>query len=317
MTHSGDADLLRCSFCGKSQKQVKKVIAGSSVYICDECIDLSNQFIQGALVEEDLPETTPLKLVERPTPQAIRTALEAGGFSDLEARIVGLAAKGSRRYAILDELDLRDENFVHETVRRVFRQCSFCEKYQMEITALIAGPNDCICDECLDLCNEIIEEEAEEGDGEGPDFDRPMGLGLGGGPIITGAYTGDIRARRITAVTAEGFNWTAEEPLYVIKESELAELETRIKDLFDRRTRAVRALREASTEPVVPAVQEQLIVFAREVGELYRLERSRNAELESVNSKLQGQLKAYIRMARKKWRPHRRTEDGNTAPPGC
>ncbi len=144
-----------------------------------------------------------------------------------------------------------------------------------------------------------------------------MGLGLGGGPIITGAYTGDIRARRITAVTAEGFNWTAEEPLYVIKESELAELETKIKGLFDRRTRAVKALRKASTEPVVPAVQEQLIVFAREVGELYRLERSRNAELESVNSKLQGQLKAYIRMARKKWRPHRRTEDGNTAPPGC
>jgi ClpX C4-type zinc finger len=316
MTHSGDADLLRCSFCGKSQKQVKKLIAGPSVYICDECIDLSNQFIQGALVEEDLPDTTPIKLVERPTPQVIRTALEAGGFSDLEARIVELAAMGTRRYEIFYELDLRDENLVRETVRRVFRQCSFCEKYQMEIRALIAGPNDCICDECLDLCNEIIEEEAEEGDGEGSNFDRPMGLGLDGGPIITG-HTEDIRSRRITAVTAEGFNSTAEEPLYVIKESELAELETRIRDLFDRRTRAVKALRKASTEPSVPAVQEQLIVFAREMGELYRLERSRNAELESVNSKLQGQLKAYIRMARKKWRPHRRTEDGNTSPPGC
>jgi hypothetical protein len=164
----------------------------------------------------------------------------------------------------------------------------------MEIRALIAGPNDCICDECLDLCNEIIEEEAEEGDGEGPDFDRPMGLGLDGGPVMTGIYTGDIRAHRITEVTAEGFNWTAEEPLYVIKESELAELETRIKDLFDRSTRAVEALRKASTEPAsVPAVQKQLIVFAREIGELYRLERSRNAELKSVNSKLQDQLKAH------------------------
>jgi ClpX C4-type zinc finger len=316
MSHSDDADLLRCSFCGKSQKQVKKLIAGPSVYICDECIDLSNKFIQAALLEEDLPGPTPLKLVERPTPQAIRTALEAGGFSDLEARIVRLAAKGTGRFKIQDELDLWDDNLVHETVRRVFRECSFCGKYQMEIRALIAGPNDCICDECLDLCNEIIEEEAEEGDGEGPNFDRPLGLGLDGGPIITG-HTGDIRARRITAVTAEGFNWTTEEPLYVIKESELAELETRIRDLFDRRTRAVRALRKASTEPAVPAVQEQLIVFAREVGELYRLERSRNAKLESVNSKLQDQLKAYIRMARNKWRPHRRTEDGKTAPPGC
>jgi ClpX C4-type zinc finger len=302
MTHSGDADLLRCSFCGKSQKQVKKLIAGPSVYICDECIDLSSQFIQGALAEEDLPETPPLKLVERPTPHAIRTALEAGGFSDLQARIVRLAAKGRSRYGIQDELDLWDDNLVDETLRRVFRECSFCGKDQMHIEALIAGPNDCICDECLDLCNEIIEEEAEEGDGERPDLDRPMGLGLDRGPVITGAHTGDIRARRITAVTAEGFNWTAEEPLYVIKESELAELEARIRDLFDRRTRAVEGhRRKASTEPApsVPPVQEQLIVFAREISELYRLERSRNAKLKSVNSKLQGQLKAYIRMARR------------------
>ena len=301
MTHSADADLLRCSFCGKSQKQVKKLIAGPSVYICHGCLDLSSQLIQGAILEVDLPEATALKLEERPTPQEIRTILETGVFSDLEARIVRLAAKGRSRYGIQDELDLWDENLVHETLRRVYRECSFCGKDQMHIEALIAGPNDCICDECLDLCNEIIEEEAEEGDGEGPDFDRPMGLGLDRGPVITGIHIGNIRARRITAVTAEGFNWTAEEPLYVIKGSELAELETRIKDLVDHRTRAVEALRKASTEPApsVPPVQEQLVVFAREIGELYRLERSRNAKLKSVNSMLQGQLKAYIRMARR------------------
>jgi DNA-binding CsgD family transcriptional regulator len=172
MERTSHADL-RCSFCAKSQKQVKKVIAGPSVFICDECIDLSTQLIQAALVEEDLPEATSLRLVERPTPQAIRTALEAGGFSDLEARIVGLAAKGTRRYEISDELDLRDENFLHETVRRVFRECSFCGKNQMEIRALIAGPRDCICDECIDLCNEILEEEAEEGEGPEPPVPPP------------------------------------------------------------------------------------------------------------------------------------------------
>ena len=36
-------DLLKCSFCGKSQKQVKKLIAGPGVYICDECIELCNE----------------------------------------------------------------------------------------------------------------------------------------------------------------------------------------------------------------------------------------------------------------------------------
>ena len=36
------SELFKCSFCGKSQKQVKKLIAGPGVYICDECIDLCN-----------------------------------------------------------------------------------------------------------------------------------------------------------------------------------------------------------------------------------------------------------------------------------
>ena len=43
------ADLLKCSFCGKSQKQVKKLIAGGGVYICDECIELCNEIIEEEL----------------------------------------------------------------------------------------------------------------------------------------------------------------------------------------------------------------------------------------------------------------------------
>jgi len=59
-------DLLKCSFCGKSQKQVKKLIAGPGVYICDECIDLCNE-----IIEEELSETTELKLEELPKPKEI------------------------------------------------------------------------------------------------------------------------------------------------------------------------------------------------------------------------------------------------------
>ena len=43
------ADLLKCSFCGKSQKQVKKLIAGPGVYICNECIELCNEIIEEEL----------------------------------------------------------------------------------------------------------------------------------------------------------------------------------------------------------------------------------------------------------------------------
>ncbi len=61
----GDA-LLKCSFCGKSQKQVKKLIAGPGVYICDECIDLCNE-----IIEEELAEPADLQLDELPKPREI------------------------------------------------------------------------------------------------------------------------------------------------------------------------------------------------------------------------------------------------------
>ena len=67
MAKFGDGgDLLKCSFCGKSQKQVKKLIAGPGVYICDECIDLCNE-----IIEEELSETSELKFDELPKPTEI------------------------------------------------------------------------------------------------------------------------------------------------------------------------------------------------------------------------------------------------------
>lgn len=72
MARIGDGgDLLKCSFCGKSQKQVKKLIAGPGVYICDECIDLCNE-----IIEEELAESNEVKLDELPKPAEIRDFLE-------------------------------------------------------------------------------------------------------------------------------------------------------------------------------------------------------------------------------------------------
>lgn len=59
-------DLLKCSFCGKSQKQVKKLIAGPGVYICDECIELCNE-----IVDEELAESGAGVPLELPKPQEI------------------------------------------------------------------------------------------------------------------------------------------------------------------------------------------------------------------------------------------------------
>jgi ATP-dependent Clp protease ATP-binding subunit ClpX len=59
-------DLVKCSFCGKSQKQVKKLIAGPGVYICDECIDLCND-----IIEEELADSSELSFEELPKPREI------------------------------------------------------------------------------------------------------------------------------------------------------------------------------------------------------------------------------------------------------
>ncbi|MBB3039098.1 ATP-dependent Clp protease ATP-binding subunit ClpX [Hoyosella altamirensis] len=72
MARIGDGgDLLKCSFCGKSQKQVKKLIAGPGVYICDECIDLCNE-----IIEEELAEASDVKLDELPKPVEIHEFLD-------------------------------------------------------------------------------------------------------------------------------------------------------------------------------------------------------------------------------------------------
>lgn len=65
-----DEENLKCSFCGKDQDQVKKLVAGSGVYICNECIELCSE-----IVEEELAQSEPEGLTELPTPKEIMDKL--------------------------------------------------------------------------------------------------------------------------------------------------------------------------------------------------------------------------------------------------
>ena len=62
---------LKCSFCGKSQEQVRKLVAGPGVYICDECIELCTE-----IVEEELGHDEELDLKDIPKPKEIRDILD-------------------------------------------------------------------------------------------------------------------------------------------------------------------------------------------------------------------------------------------------
>ena len=65
-----DEENLKCSFCGKDQDQVKKLVAGSGVYICNECIELCSEIVQ-----EELAQAEPEGLTELPTPKEIMDQL--------------------------------------------------------------------------------------------------------------------------------------------------------------------------------------------------------------------------------------------------
>ena len=67
------ADLLKCSFCGKSQKQVQQLIAGPGVYICDECVELCNEIIEERLAEAGEEASSEFDL---PKPKEIFAFLE-------------------------------------------------------------------------------------------------------------------------------------------------------------------------------------------------------------------------------------------------
>ncbi|WP_413320472.1 ATP-dependent Clp protease ATP-binding subunit ClpX [Agrococcus sp. 1P02AA] len=84
-------DLLKCSFCGKSQKQVQQLIAGPAVYICDECVELCNEIIEERMAEAD--GATPREGFTLPKPREI--------FEFLEEYVVGQeSAKRSLAVAV-------------------------------------------------------------------------------------------------------------------------------------------------------------------------------------------------------------------------
>ena len=82
---------LNCSFCGKSQKEVKKLIAGPTVYICDECIGLCNDII----AEEIEKESESFGLAPVPKPAEIKTDTDRDNF---------MSAGAAKEYGIIDEV---------------------------------------------------------------------------------------------------------------------------------------------------------------------------------------------------------------------
>jgi len=104
---SSSEKLLYCSFCGKSQHEVKKLIAGPSVFICDECIDLCNEIIrdEATATEKDATAATRSDL---PTPHEIRVSLDQYVIGQEQAKKI-LAVAVYNHYKRLKHLGKKDD----------------------------------------------------------------------------------------------------------------------------------------------------------------------------------------------------------------
>lgn len=107
-----DKAQLKCSFCGKTQDQVKKLVAGPGVYICDECIELCNE-----IVEEELNETVSGEFKELPKPKDIKLILDQYVIGQ-EAAKKNLSVAVYNHYkrinmgAKVDDVELQKSNIV-------------------------------------------------------------------------------------------------------------------------------------------------------------------------------------------------------------
>lgn len=107
-----DRGQLKCSFCGKLQEQVKKLVAGPGVYICDECIELCNE-----IIEEELGENVDLELRDVPKPKEIKDILDQYviGQEDAKKTLAVAVYNHYKRINLgskVDDVELQKSNIV-------------------------------------------------------------------------------------------------------------------------------------------------------------------------------------------------------------
>ena len=103
---------LKCSFCGKFQDQVKRLVAGPGVYICDECIELCNE-----IIEEELNEDVEFELKDIPKPREIKEILDQYVIGQERAKkILSVAVYNHYKRvnvgAKVDDIELQKSNII-------------------------------------------------------------------------------------------------------------------------------------------------------------------------------------------------------------
>jgi ATP-dependent protease Clp ATPase subunit len=118
-------DDFHCSFCGKRRSEVRKLVSGPRVFICNECVVLCRDIIG-----------------PRPAPSVTEPSQPERTTADLPAQLM-----------------TDDEDVTAEKKPPDESHCSFCAKLKTEVTKLVTGPTVHICNECVELCEDILAED--------------------------------------------------------------------------------------------------------------------------------------------------------------
>jgi ATP-dependent Clp protease ATP-binding subunit ClpX len=119
MARFGESEHLKCSFCGETQRQVRKLIAGPGVYICDECVDLCNE-----ILEEELAVETEVRLEELPRPREI--------YDFLDQYVIG-QERAKKTLAVA----------VYNHYKRVYKRKKTDDVELQKSNILLIGPTGC------------------------------------------------------------------------------------------------------------------------------------------------------------------------------
>ena len=102
---------VRCSFCGKAQENVRKIVAGPGVYICDECVDLCNSIIEAELYDDEKAGYTLNELNNLPTPKEIKAILDDYVIGQDEAkRTLSVAVYNHYKRIAHEEANKKDDD---------------------------------------------------------------------------------------------------------------------------------------------------------------------------------------------------------------
>ena len=102
---------VRCSFCGKAQENVRKIVAGPGVYICDECVELCNSIIEAELYDDEKSGYTLNELNNLPTPQEIKDILDDYVIGQDEAkRTLSVAVYNHYKRIAHEETNKKDDD---------------------------------------------------------------------------------------------------------------------------------------------------------------------------------------------------------------